>query len=229
MNTKRMLRSLFWITGVVLVLLGSVTTGASARSTAHVAAALARGGQVIPPQEEPKGYSLANAAAATAYFNTLGFKAPDDIPEDFPFQILYVTDPTTDTSNTFSVKAGTMFYVPVVQSDDTDAQYWPFPDVTDPAAVSAYYFDPLQLGADFIRITVDGKMTNLGPEYAVGAETPGLPSGGNNYTVVAAFLTNLSKGSHTVTIASRFSGAFIINAFGGAIEFPTFTYTITVY
>lgn len=41
----------------------------------------------------------------------------------------------------------------------------------------------------------DGSVTSLGPGYAVGAETPGLPCGGNAYTVVGAFLTPLSKGT----------------------------------
>jgi hypothetical protein len=36
MNTKRMLRSLSWIAAIALVLLGSVTTGASANSADHV-------------------------------------------------------------------------------------------------------------------------------------------------------------------------------------------------
>jgi hypothetical protein len=65
-----------------------------------------------------------------------------------------------------------------VYSDDTDAALWPYPDVSNPAAVSAYYFDPKQLGAEFIRVKVDGKPSELGPAYAFGANTPGLPSGG---------------------------------------------------
>jgi hypothetical protein len=124
-----------------------------------------------------------------------------------------------------------MFYVPVVYSDDTDGALWPYPDVTSPAAVSAYYFDPQQLGADFIRVEVDGKVTQLGPAYAVGAVTPGLPSGGNNYTVAAAFLTPLSPGVHTVKIASRFSGAFIAmypDYFPGGVFETESTYMVTV-
>jgi hypothetical protein len=187
------------------------------------------GGEVLPPGAKPHSYSLAEAAAATAYFNT-GSRTPDTLPQDFPFQILYVA--SGGTSNTFSVKAGTMFYVPAVYSDDTDAALWPYPDVRNPAAVSAYYFDPKQLGAEFIRVKVDGKPSKLGPAYAVGANTPGLPSGGNNYTVVAAFLTPLSEGIHTVEIAVRFSGAFIAmypDYFpGGVFEFES-TYTVTVY
>jgi len=222
MNTKRKLQSLVWIAGILFVLLASVTTAALAKNDDQVASA-PLGGQVVPAGTVVKDYSLAAAAAATAYFNT-GSRTVNTLPDEFPFQILYIKP---DNTNTFYVSAGKMFYVPVIFSDDTDAQYWSYPDVTNPAAVSAYYFDPAQLGGDYFRIMVDGQVTDLGPEYAVGAVTPGLPSGGNNYTVVAAFLTRLPKGVHTVTIAARLSGAFIIAAFGGPYEFEI-PYTIVV-
>jgi len=207
MTTKRSLRSLFWTAGIVMILLSSTTTGALAQGADNALPART-GGNVLPPNARPHGYSLEAAAAATAYFNA-GPRTPDTLPEDFPFQILYLTP---DNSNTFSVKAGTMFYVPVVVSTDTDRALWPYPDVTDPVAVANYYFDPAQLGAEFIRIVVDEtNVSELGPQYAAGAVTPGLPLpiGGDNYTVVAGFLTPLSKGVHTVTIAARFSGAFL--------------------
>lgn len=182
--------------------------------------AFAGGGNVQPPTAHPKGYSLADAAAATAYFNT-GPRTPDTLPQNFPFQILY--EESAGVPGTFYVRPGTKFYVPVVYSDDTDGDYWPFPDVNDPQAVSDYYFDPAQLGAESITIEVDGNVTALGPGYAAGAETPGLPSGGDNYTVVAAFLTPLTKGTHTVVINAYLSGDFI----GGVFEFTT-SYTVIV-
>ena len=126
-----------------------------------------------------------------------------------------------------------MFYVPVLYSSDIDAALWPYPDVTNPAAVTSYYFDPGQLGAEYMNIIVDGRVSELGPGYAVGAVTPGLPDGGNNYTVAAAFLTPLSKGEHKVTIEGLFSGAFIAmypEFFpGGVLEFHDITYTVTVH
>jgi len=178
--------------------------------------AFAGGGNVLPPAAQPKGYTLAAAAAATAYFN----EAPTahSLPLDFPFEMLYVKP-----ENTFHVEPGTAFYVPVVYSDDTDAAYWSFPDVTDPQAVQDYYFDPAKLGAEYLDVVVDGEVTTLGSGYAVGAQTPGLPSGGNNYTVVAAFLSPLPAGAHTVTIAGRLAGAYI----GGVYEFEI-TYTVIV-
>jgi hypothetical protein len=183
------------------------------------APAWAGGGNVLPPTAKAKGYSLAEAAAATAHFN-VGPRTPETLPPGFPFQILYV-----DAANatTFDVRPGTMLYVPVVYSDDTDSAYWPYPDVDDPQAVSNYYFDPAQLGAEILEVEVDGRITSLGPRYAVGARTPGLPSGGNAYTVVAAVLTPLSPGTQLVTIRALLSGAFI----GGDFGFET-TYTVNV-
>jgi hypothetical protein len=216
---KRKLRSLARMVGIVLILLATLTTGVSAKSAMSAASS----GQILPAQAMPHGFSLTDAALATAYFNT-GPRDSESLLEDFPFQMLYIRP---DNSTSFSVNAGTMLYVPVIYSDDLDAAYWPFPDVTDPAAVSAYYFDPQQLGAEYIRIIVDGKATDLGPPYAAGVVTPNLPDGANNYTVVAAFLTPLSKGTHTVAIAARFSGTFILNAFGDVYEFEI-PYTVEV-
>lgn len=184
------------------------------------APAIAGGGTVMPPTGKPKGYSLSEAAAATASFN-VGVHTGENVPADFPFQILYVH---ADGGTTFDVRPGTTLYVPVVYSDSTDSAYWPYPDVNDPKAVSDYYFDPSQLGTEFIDIIVDGKPTSLGPKYAVGALTPGLPTGGNAYTVVGAFLTPLSMGSHTVKIQALLSGAFIGGDFGFAV-----TYTVNVH
>jgi len=182
--------------------------------------AIAAGGNVLPGTAKAQGYSLAEAAGATASFN-VGPRTPETLPAGFPFQILYVP---ADNNLTFNVPVGTMFYVPVVFSDSNDAAFWPFPDVTDPQAVSDYYFDPAQLGAEYIDIVVDGKITSLAPAYAVGAVTPGLPSGADAYTVAAAFLTPLSKGTHTVTIRCLFSGNFI----GGQFSSES-TYTVNVH
>lgn len=60
---------------------------ATACLVAVTAPALAGGGNVLAPTAHPKGYSLANAAAATAYFNE-GPRTPDSVPAGFPFQIL---------------------------------------------------------------------------------------------------------------------------------------------
>lgn len=183
----------------------------------------AGGGNVLPPTAQPYGYSLAEAAAATAYFN-VGPRTPDTLPAGFPFQILY-TLPNENTA-TFHVRTGTMLYMPLVYSDANDALLWSFPDVTDARAVSSYYFDPQQLGAEFMEVTVDGQTTSIGPKYAVGALTPGLPTGVDAYTVVAVVLGPLTKGTHTVSYRFLFTGAFLAQY---NIVFPgEGTYTVVV-
>jgi len=186
--------------------------------------AYAGGGDVLPATAHPHGYSLAAAAAATAYFN-VGPRTPDTLPTGFPMQILYTLP--GESTGTFNVRTGTMLYMPLVYSDDNDAAAWPFPDVTDAEAVSNYYFDPQQLGAVIMEVTVDGQKTLLGPQYAVGAVTPGLPSGANTYTVVAVVLGPLNKGIHTVSYRFLLTGAFLA-PYGG--EFPgEGEYTIVVH
>ena len=187
--------------------------------------AYAAGGNVLPATARPHGYSLAAAAAATAYFNE-GPHTPDTIPDGFPFQILYIPPGETDRG-TFHVRTGTMFYMPLVFSDGNDAALWPFPDVNDAQAVSNYYFDPQQLGAETMEVTVDGQPTSLGPMYAAGADTPGLPSGADTYTVVAVFLGPLAKGAHTVSYRFLLSGDFL-DPFGGEFAGEA-TYTIVVH
>lgn len=188
---------------------------------------LVRAEDVLSAGAKPHGYSLAKAAAATAYFNT-GVRTPENLPSNFPFQVLYYP-PNGDT--TFSVRPGKTLYVPVVYSDDTDSGLWAFPNVNDPRAVSDYYFSPTKLGADSIEVVVDGEVTELGRRYATGAATPGLPDGANNYTVVAVFISPLSRGTHTVTIRTSLSGGFIQaypEYFPGGVFFSELTYTVIV-
>jgi hypothetical protein len=178
--------------------------GAVLGVVAAAAPALAGGGNVLPPTARPKGYSLADMAAATAAFNA-GSRAPETLP-DVPFQILYISP--GESTNTLIVKPGTMLYVPVAYSDDSPPVLGDIPDdVTDQEAVADYYFSQEQFGAVVLDIVVDGKVTPVGPDYAVGVETPPLPDGGGTrYTTVAAFLTPLTKGTHTVTIRGLFTG-----------------------
>ena len=123
-----------------------------------------------------------------------------------------------------------MLYVPIMYADTSEPVIGNFPDVNDPAAVAAYIFDPQQMGAEYLHIVVDGQVNELGPDYVVGANTP-LASGSDDYIVPAAFLTPLTKGTHTVNIAGRFSGSYIqmYDWYFGAypLEFE-WTYTIVV-
>ena len=185
------------------------------------------GGDVLPATAKPKGYSLTDIAKATAFFATT---APNDRSKetepDVPFQILYTT---SDPSNTFSVRPGTMLYVPIFFADDSEPIPLGFPnDVTDPAKVEDFYFSDAKLGAKFLEITVDGKTTSIerGSGYIVGVEVARLADGGGtHYIPTAVFLTPLTKGTHTVTIRARFEGAAV--GFPPPFEFEI-PYTVIV-
>ena len=201
---------------------------AAAGAVLFTMTALAKdGGGVLPASARPHGTSLAEMAATTAYFNT-GPRAPGTQP-DTPFQILFT--PADGPTPVFTVRPGTMFYVPIVYSDDAPPILGDLPaDVTHQKAVAHYYFNAAELGAVSIDVVVDGHVTSLGPDYAVGAATP-LSDGGSRYTVVAAFLNPLPKGTHMVTIHSKFDGdalAQFPDFFpGGVWEYET-TYRVVV-
>jgi hypothetical protein len=188
----------FTLTAIVVFILGLFNS-----------LALGGGGQVIPASATPKGYSLSEMAKATSFFNT-GSRAPDTYPNT-PFQILYyyVQD---GTQLTFTVSPGTMFYVPVFYSDDTQPAPGFPQDVNDRDAVLRYVFAPGGFGAVNIQIVVDGIPNFLGPDYMVGVGPVKLADDGgfgpgNQYIVYAAFLTPLTKGNHTVQIKGNTTGA----------------------
>lgn len=187
----------------------------------------AGGGDLLPPTAKPKGYSLSDIAKATAAFSVSGPGNRSSANEPkIPFQILYTSD-INKPPNTFSVRPGTMLYVPIAFADDSPIILGTFPDFADSAAVANYFFSPDQLGAEFLEIVVDGQVASIGEDsgYAVGVKTPPLPDGGGtHYLTVAVFLTPFTKGTHTVTIRGKFTGT----ALGGeTFEFKD-TYTVTV-
>ena len=75
MQARMAWRRVFSITRL-LALLGYVF--------AFAGPAIAGGGNVLPPSAKAHGYSLAEAAGATAYFN-VGPRTPDTLPAGFPF------------------------------------------------------------------------------------------------------------------------------------------------
>jgi hypothetical protein len=194
----------------------------AAGSTA-VRPAIAGGGNVMPAQAQQRGYSLADLAEATAAFN-VGDRNPADLPP-LPFRVLFT--PVGGNFNTFTVRPGTMFYVPLLSIDDSPRIVGNFPgDLNDRAALEAYVFGPDQIGVDLLQIVVDGKVTNLGPAYVVGVTTPPLPDGGGtHYIAPAAVLGPLSRGIHTVVIRNHASGAAIGGPPGSGF---VGTYTILV-
>jgi hypothetical protein len=212
------------VSGKITSRFGRATVLAAAGFVLLATAAHAQeSGGVLPPAARPHGYSLADMAATTAFFNT-GPRVPGSEP-DTPFQILF--SPVDGPTPVFTVSPGTMFYVPVVYSDDSPPILGDFPDVTDQAAVAHYYFDSGELGAIFIEVEVDGQVSSLGPGYAVGAVAP-LADGGSRYTTAAAFLSPLPKGSHTVKIRALLTGAALEPFFpGGVFAFET-SYQVVV-
>jgi hypothetical protein len=168
--------------------------------------AMAGGGNVMPSSASPKGYSLIEAAAATAVFNTGPLTAT---PPALPFYTL--------TGNA-TVKPGTSLYIPVFFADDSGMPVPPFPtDITDQEA-DADYLDGLvsdAFGVEAFIIVVDGKITVLDDSYISGTATAPLkdgPPAGTNYIVSAAFLTPLTPGKHTVSIGGIIGGQPVVFA-----------------
>ena len=193
------------------MVIGFAALGRSAR---------ADGGNVMPPEAKPSGYSLDDIAKAIAYFTTSGNN--EALKPKTPFQILYLNG-----TNTFTVKTGTKFFVPLFGFDDSPPVLGQFPTTQEES--EDYFFDQSQVGVEFAQIVVDGKVTEIGPEYASApALTPNLPDGGgSHFAQVGAFLTPLTKGTHTVTIRFLANGDALA-PIGGIFAFEA-TYTVTVH
>jgi hypothetical protein len=198
------------------------------------APALAGGGNVQPPEAKPSGYPLAKMAAELAYFNSSG-NDPKYYP-DTPFQILFASgtdyslvDQTilATGSNTFHVKTETRFFVPVFGFDDSPPVVGDYPARSQDAA--DYIFGPDEVGGHDVFVKVDGKVTEIGPDYVAGPVTvPNLLDGGGSQEIqVGAFLTPLTKGTHTVTVGAIFDGAAFLDAYGVAFDIE-YTYTVIV-
>jgi hypothetical protein len=192
---------------VVLLVLGAPPQG------------FAAGSVVLAPAKQLHAYSLSDAAKATAVFNTGDHSGT---PPNLPFQMLFTT-----SDNTFTVPAGTAFYVPLLAIDNSPPVIGDFP--SRPAQASAYFFGSSELGGHDFSIAVDNISTNIGPDYLVGpVTTQPLPDGGGTrYIVLAVFLGPLTTGEHSVTINTHLSGSAIIALFGTSIDFTT-TYTVFV-
>jgi hypothetical protein len=125
---------------------------------------------ILPPFAQPYGYSLADMSRLTAAFTSSG-NDPMYFPKT-PFQILYTDASLVSTnedcttfaplcgftatqnsgtvfSNTFNVKPGTIFYVPVLNADDSPPVVGVFPKT--PPQARRYIFDPTQVGGSGLR------------------------------------------------------------------------------
>jgi hypothetical protein len=158
----------------------------------------------------------------TALFTTSG-NNPAYLPNT-PFQILYVK---SSQPSLFKVEAGTMFYVPLWNADDSPPVAGVFP--TTPIQAKWYFFDPAQLGASF-RILIDSNTTELGPQYVAGPVTtpPLLDGGGTHFVTIGAFLYPLSPGTHTVRIQGGLYGKLIEATYGIPSVSEDISYTVHV-
>ncbi len=207
MTRTRIAQSLLASTGVCLGI--ALSAGAFA----------GQAGNVLPPNAQPKGWTLDRMAEVVADFSISG-NDPAYYP-DTPFQIIY-----RHPGNSFTVKAGKFFYVNVVFFDDAPPIIGDWP--TDKDAAASYVFGRDQLGGHDLEIEVDGAVTSLDyPGYIALAPTPTSPDGSANILKIAAFLTPLSKGTHAVTIRGIFDGDAIIDAFGGPFA-GEIAYSVTV-
>jgi hypothetical protein len=113
--------------------------------------------------------------------------------------------------------------------------YFAMEDITDPAELSRlrkalleYWYSQKEFGAVYTNVTVDGRTTSLGPDYLVGVKFgTALPDGAKQYMTVAAVLSPLPKGEHTVEISSLATGDAIKAIFGGEWE-ASLEYTVIV-
>jgi hypothetical protein len=188
------------IVKVLLAVLGVVACGSPA---------LAGGGEVLPANANPKGFSLKGMAAVTAVYNT-GVDAGNPLtppPPDVPFQIL---------KDDVTVKPGTMLYLPIFHADDSDGAPSGFPANVDDQDACADFLDDFVLGfgvTAFI-VQVDGCTTVLDDGFIAGTRTAplldGTVSAGTNYIACAAFLTPLTPGKHTVGFGGIIFGETVV-------------------
>ena len=221
----------------------------------HGTAAAHRGSGVLPASATPLGYSRADMTRLLALFTTSG-NDPQYYP-DTPFQILYtdpglvqfnfvtrdgtpcVTEPATPTcglhvtqtgkfANTFQVRRGTPFFVPVDNADDSPPVVGNFP--TTPRGAKKYVFDPAQLGGEGFVVCIDSVSTTLGPEYVAGPVTtpPLLDGGGTHMITIGAFLSPMKPGTHVVQIQGGYFGAGVFEATGIGFISLDFSYRVRV-
>jgi hypothetical protein len=200
-----------------------------------------RGGQVLPPGARPQGYSLEDMARLVGPFTINGNK-PNSVPKT-PFRILFTASggpPSTsipcqggtgvlDTGcNTFSVKAGTEFFLALLVVDDSPLVLGKFP--TDHQQAIPYFFGPQQYGGEDFYVAVDGRTTRLGPEFLAGpVQTPPLNDGGGTHLIeLGVFLTPLSLGLHTIIIHGEIDGAGVLSTYGISCLEEIFSYFVEV-
>ncbi|HEY9834731.1 MAG TPA: hypothetical protein V6D26_29535 [Stenomitos sp.] len=187
---------------------------------------IASGGRVVPSPTTIAGYSLADMAQALANFSTnsaiTNINDPSYLPQT-PFQILYLKNPNTDTTNSFTVPRDTYLFVPIANINTVPPIIGNFP--SDPNQAKAYVVSQEQLGGKF-EITVDGRTTPIPYSYVAGPVYANQT--GYYFIQVGVFLTPLSPGEHTITCRGIYDGKAVTALTGGVPYSYEFTYTVTV-
>jgi len=197
----------------------------------------------VPPGARPQGYSLEDMARLLARFTISG----NDLKNypSTPFQILYTASggppmmsiPCQNGGmgyldsgcNTFEVKQGTEFFVPLLGVTDGPPVLGTFPQNHHGAI--PYFFDPRQYGGQDFYIIVDGRKTTIGPGFLAGpvvVPPPPLADGGTHFIQLGAFLTPLSLGLHTVIIHGEIDGAGVLPTYGFSCLEEIFSYFVEV-
>jgi hypothetical protein len=164
------------------------------------------GGQLLPPSARPFGISLTEMTGLMALFTTSGNQT--QYYPDTPIQVLYANASTVTTvtsgggltesgTNSFTVKPGTTFYVPIFNEDDSPIVEGNFPKSARGA--DEYFFGAKQLGGAF-EIVVDGVTRSGLEEYLTGPVTtaPLLDGGGTHIITLGVYLAPMRSGAHTV-------------------------------
>ena len=212
--------------------------GVLAAAFALLCTATASARDVLPPPAQPYGWSLEQMTGASALFTTSN-NNPSYYP-DTPFQVLHTDLSTVQAepvdgglkytgSNSFTVRTGTHFFVPLWNADDSPpiVGVWP---TTHQDAIS-YFFDPSQVGGKDFAITIDGQRTAIGSAYLSGPVTtpPLLDGGGTHFITLGAFVPPLKPGSHTISISGGVFGQDISVTYAPySFEEEDFRYNVTV-
>jgi hypothetical protein len=203
------------------------------------------GGTVMPAQAKPRGYSLDTMAKALALFDTSGNQM--QFYPKTPFQILFqdpnktqfqsVTCPNGGPGflvigvNSFAVRSGTPYFVPLFSVDDSPPVLGAFP--TEESQIEDYFFSPDEYGGRGFAIIVDGKQTSVGPEYLAGPieqTSPPLQDGGGTHLIqLGVFLTPLTPGAHTVTIVGQVASSALFSTYGFNCLQQDDTYAVKVF
>jgi hypothetical protein len=130
--------------------------------------------------------------------------------------------------NTFNVKAGTEFFVPLLGVDDSPPVLGTFPK--DEEGAIPYFFDSKDYGGRDFVITVDCRSTRIGHGFLAGpVQTPPLLDGGGTHFIqLGAFLTPLSLGLHVITIQGEFAGDGVLLTYGISCLEEIFSYFVEV-